>query len=171
MEHFENNEHAEVSLVLSNKKDAYVLERAKKFGIEHVVFNRGDLYDNERIIKLLSGKEIDFIILAGFLWLMPKDIISHYENRIVNIHPALIPKYCGKGMYGMKVHEAVVQNREKETGITIHYVNEFYDEGSIIFQAKCDVSPSDTPDDVANKVHALEHKHFPLVINQLIKNI
>ena len=166
--YFKNNSDIEITLVLSNKPDAYVLERAKKLGVKSVVFNRDQFYNTNNVLSILKKENIDFIVLAGFLWLIPDNLLQAYPQKIINIHPALLPKYGGKGMYGNKVHIAVVDNNEKESGITIHYVNEKYDEGDIIFQAKCEVLPNDTPDDVASKVHNLEYKHFPEVIEKVV---
>ncbi|MCF6243376.1 MAG: phosphoribosylglycinamide formyltransferase [Bacteroidales bacterium] len=166
--YFKNHPKIKVSLVLSNCKNAYVLERAKKQKVETLVFNRGIFYDTNDIIEILQQKQIDYIVLAGFLWLIPKHFIRAFENRIINIHPALLPKYGGKGMYGMNVHKAVIANKEKQSGISIHYVNEHYDEGDIIFQATCPVNESDTPEKLAEKVHKLEYEHFPKVIEMWI---
>jgi len=166
---FKNDQDTQISMILTNNPKAYVIQRAEKLGIPVRVFNRDDFYKNNTIIDLLKKIKPDLIILAGFLWLIPENMIKAFPDKIINIHPALLPKYGGKGMYGSKVHEAVVANKEKESGITIHYVNERYDEGNIIFQAKCEVLPTDTPDDVANKVHGLEYKHFPRVIARLLK--
>lgn len=163
--HFEMNENLNIECIYSNSKDAYVLERAKKFNIPTMVFSREDFYQSDKVLKSLKSYGVDLVVLAGFLWLIPQEMINQFT--IVNIHPALLPAYGGKGMYGNKVHEAVVANREKESGITIHYVNEKYDEGQIIFQAKCEVLATDGPDDVAAKVHQLEYEHFPKVIEQL----
>jgi phosphoribosylglycinamide formyltransferase-1 len=171
IEHFTNKDIANVELLLSNNKDAYVLERAKKLHVPSCIFTRNEFYQTDKIIRMLEENKIDFIVLAGFLWLLPTKLIQLYPNRIVNIHPALLPKYGGKGMYGHHVHEAVIANNEKESGITIHFVNENYDEGNTIFQAKCPVEPSDTPDSLAEKIHILEHEHFPLVIEALVKKI
>lgn len=157
-----------VKLILSNKPDAYVIERAKHFNITSIVFNKNTFYNTSEIIDILKCESIDLIVLAGFLWLIPDNILKKYQDKIINIHPALLPKYGGKGMYGMRVHEAVVANREKETGITIHYVNEEYDKGKIIFQAKCPVEHSDTPEIIAQKVHQLEYKYYPEVIENLL---
>jgi phosphoribosylglycinamide formyltransferase-1 len=154
--------------ILSNKKDAFVHERAQKLGIPSFTFSKEDLLTGT-LLSFLKKENIDFIILAGFLLRIPEDFLAAYPNKIINIHPSLLPKYGGKGMYGMKVHEAVVANKEKESGITIHFLNEKYDEGAIIFQGKCDVLPTDTPDDVARKVHALEYEHYPRVVESLIK--
>lgn len=153
-----------VDSVFCNVPDAYVLERARKLGVPAFVFNREELKDPEKILRKLRERQIDFIVLAGFLWLMPSHITTAYPRRIVNIHPALLPAYGGKGMYGQKVHEAVIAAGEKNSGITIHFVNDRYDEGSIIFQARCDITPDDTPQTLAQKVHVLEYRHFPQVI-------
>lgn len=168
MEFFQNSGRAKVSLILSNKKDAYVLTRADNFGVPTVVFDRNDFYETTRVLDLLQNTKIDLIVLAGFLWLMPTNIIQAFPQRIINIHPALLPKYGGKGMYGMKVHESVWQNKETESGITIHYVNEKYDEGQIIFQAHCQIKPEDSPEAIAQKVHELEYMYFPEVIDKLV---
>ncbi len=167
--YFEKSDNIKISLILSNKSDAYVLERAKKCGIPIIAFTSDDLYNSCDIINKLTEYQIDFIVLAGFILLIPKNIIEKYKNKIVNIHPALLPKYGGKGMYGMKVHESVIENKENESGITIHYVNEKYDEGSIIFRARCKVEKNDSPETLAEKVHKLEYKHFPEVVEKLIK--
>ncbi len=159
----------EIVSILTNKKDAFVVERAKKLNIPCIIFNRDDFYKTENIVAKLKNMKCDLIILAGFLWLVPPSFVSQFPNKIINIHPALLPKYGGKGMYGENVHKAVVENNEKFSGITIHFVNEQYDQGDIIFQATCDVLPTDSADDVANKVHALEYKHFPKVINDIIE--
>lgn len=166
--YFAGHSQIEVVLVLSNNKKALVLERAKKLQIPSVVFDRYQFYESKHIIAELNKYQVDWIILAGFLWLVPKNLILEFPDRIVNIHPALLPKYGGKGMYGDKVHEAVVANHEKESGISIHYVNEAYDEGSLIFQDKITVLPGDTAHDVAQKVHALEYEHYPKVIENLV---
>lgn len=163
-----NNPDMTVDSVFCNVPDAYVLERAKKFRVPAFVFDRRELNDPENILRWLRERQIDFIVLAGFLWLMPPAITAAYPNRIVNIHPALLPAYGGKGMYGSRVHEAVIAAGEKKSGITIHYVNDRYDEGDIIFQACCDIAPEDTPDTLAQKVHALEYEHFPHVIIDLL---
>jgi len=166
--YFQNNENISVSLVLSNKADAFVLERAKNLNIPTVVFSKKEMEETDKILEILKEYEIDFIVLAGFLLKIPAYLVEKFPNRIINIHPALLPKYGGKGMYGRFVHEAVVAQKETESGITIHFVNEHYDEGAIIFQAKCAVSPTDTPDDVARKIHELEYEYFPKIIEQVI---
>lgn len=157
-----------VKSVFCNVPDAYVLERAKKYRIPSFVFNREEFRNPDKVFRQLQEQEIDFIILAGFLWLMPSFITAAWPNKIVNIHPALLPAYGGKGMYGHHVHEAVIAAGEKESGITIHYVNDHYDQGAIIFQAKCPVLPTDTPDDLAARVHELEYRYFPQIIAETI---
>ena len=166
--YFQKSDSATVSLVLSNKSDAYVLERAHRLGVPSNVFPKEDWIAGDEILAILQEYRIDFIVLAGFLVRVPDLLLHAYPGKIINIHPALLPKFGGKGMYGDKVHEAVVAAGEKESGITIHYINEHYDEGAIIFQASCPVLPSDTPDEVAAKVHALEYAHYPHVIESLL---
>lgn len=166
VQYFRGKENLNVECIYSNKADAYVLERAKKLNIPSIVFSREDFYSSDFIVSDLKGKGIDLIVLAGFLWLIPQNLTDNFT--IVNIHPALLPKYGGKGMYGQKVHESVVSNGEKISGITIHYVNEKYDEGQIIFQATCEVLPEDKAEDVASKVHKLEYEFFPKVIEKLL---
>jgi len=166
VQYFREKENLNVECICSNKADAYVLERAKKLNIPAKVFSREDFYSSDLIVNYLKKKDIDLIVLAGFLWLIPQNLTDNFT--IINIHPALLPKYGGKGMYGQKVHEAVISNGEKISGITIHYVNEKYDEGQIIFQATCEVLPEDTADDVASKVHKLEYEYFPKVIEKLL---
>lgn len=164
----ENNNQICVNSIFCNVPDAYVLERAKKLNIPAFVFNRTEMRDPQFLLKQLKELETDYIILAGFLWLMPSHIIEAFPNRIINIHPALLPNYGGKGMYGMNVHHAVIAAKEKESGITIHFVNEQYDSGATIFQATCPIVSTDTPETLAEKVHALEYKHFPAVIEKVI---
>ncbi len=166
IEYFSEDKLIKVDSLFSNRSDAYALTRAKNLGIPAFVFNRDDFYHSLRIEEQLKSRSIDLIVLAGFLWLIPDNLISNFT--ILNIHPALLPKYGGKGMFGHKVHEAVINNRETESGITIHIVNEKYDEGEIIFQAKCQVSSLDTPDNVAEKVHQLEYEFYPRVIEQYL---
>lgn len=157
-----------VKKIFCNVPDAYVLQRARKYNIPASVFTREEFRDPGKLLQQLKEEEIDYIILAGFLWLMPACITSAYPDRIINIHPALLPAYGGKGMYGHHVHEAVIAAGEKESGITIHYVNEHYDEGTPIFQARCQVVPTDTPDTLAAKIHELEYRYFPEIIEQTI---
>ncbi len=159
-----------VTLLLSNNPKAYALERAAKLGVASLVFSREALHGGG-VSETLISQNIDFIVLAGFLWLMPAAIIEAFPHRIVNIHPALLPKYGGKGMYGDNVHRAVIAAGEQESGITIHYVNAEYDSGSTIFQATCPVLPGDTPDTLAARIHELEHRHFPEVIEQVVKTL
>ena len=159
-----------VKSVFCNVPDAYVLERAKKYRIPTFVFTREEFRNPDKVFRQLQEQEIDFIVLAGFLWLMPSFITAAWPNKIVNIHPALLPAYGGKGMYGHYVHEAVIAAGEKESGITIHYVNDHYDQGAIIFQAKCPVLPTDTPDDLAARIHELEYRYFPEIIEKTILN-
>ncbi len=165
---FKENKKIEISVIFSNNKDAYVIQRAINHNIKYHIFSRPDFYQSKKVLEILQNNKIDFIVLAGFLWLIPDYLIDAYPDRIINIHPALLPKYGGKGMYGMNVHESVIKNNETESGITIHYVNKEYDKGSIIFQAKCPVLPTDTPEDVAKKVHELEYMHFPKIIEQVL---
>ncbi|MHA7130838.1 phosphoribosylglycinamide formyltransferase [Algoriphagus namhaensis] len=167
MEYFQNSTKAQVKLVASNKADAYVLERAGKFHVPTLVFNKAQLESGELTAEL-KKMEIDWVILAGFLLKIPADLTRAFPDQIVNIHPALLPKYGGKGMYGMNVHRAVKAAAEQETGITIHLVNENYDEGKIIFQAATPVSEEDSPERIAEKVHELEHRFFPEVIASLL---
>lgn len=169
--YFAGSDTIQVALVLSNKRDAGVLERARRLNVPAFVFTGEEFDAGEPIIYKLAEYPIDFIVLAGFLRKIPDKLLRAFPNRIVNIHPALLPKYGGKGMYGRHVHEAVVRACEHESGITIHYIDDHYDEGAIIFQASCPLSPSDTPDDVARKVHALEYAHYPRVIEQVLQSI
>lgn len=166
--YFNGNPKTKICAFLSNNPNALVLSRAKTLNIPTLVFSREDFYKSEKVILYLQKLEVDFIVLAGFLWLLPENILQKYPDSIVNIHPALLPKYGGKGMYGMNVHKAVVENGDSESGITIHLVNAEYDKGKVLFQAKCDVTPSDTPEQVAEKVHKLEYEFFPKIIEQLL---
>lgn len=168
IQHFSTNKDIEVSMILSNRADAYGLERAKKHKIPSFVFSNKEFSEGEKILQLLNKNAIDFVVLAGFLCFVPEALTRQYDKHMVNIHPSLLPKYGGKGMYGGKVHQAVVENNEKESGITIHYINERFDEGEIVFQAKCEVLPTDTAEDVERKVRALEIEHFPKVIENLL---
>jgi phosphoribosylglycinamide formyltransferase-1 len=168
IKYFSNINSAKVALVLSNKPDAFVLERAAKLGIPSVFFDRDQFYSSDIVSGYLKKYKIDFIVLAGFLWLVPSSILTEYNMKVINIHPALLPAYGGRGMYGDRVHKAVLENCEKESGITIHFVNEQYDDGDIIFQVRCKVLPGDSPDSLAHRIHDLEYKHFPAVIEKLI---
>jgi len=164
VEFFSSNDEIEISLILTNNPTAGVIERAQRLNIPIVIFNKKIFSKTDKIVEMLQLQGIDWVILAGFLWLVPNNLIKAFENKMINIHPALLPKYGGKGMWGHHVHEAVVANQETETGITIHYVNENYDEGKIIFQAKCEVTETDSANDVAQKIHLLEYQYFPEVI-------
>lgn len=167
---YEKSNAVTISLIVCNKKDAYVFERAKKLQVEAVYLSKNQINDADVLVPILNEKKVDMIVLAGFLLLVPAYLIEAYTNRIINIHPALLPKYGGKGMYGMHVHEAVVAHHEKETGITVHYVNEKYDEGAVILQAHCQLNESDTAESVANKIHALEYRYFPVAIGQVLED-
>jgi phosphoribosylglycinamide formyltransferase-1 len=165
--YFSDKQGVKIVLFATENPKAFVIERAKKLGINCEVFSM-NAFRNGDFIKLLNSYKIDFIVLAGFLKLVPEYLINAYPNKIVNIHPALLPKYGGKGMYGNKVHEAVIANNEAESGITIHYVNNNYDEGGIIFQAKCSIDKNDTPETLAQKVHKLEYEYYPKVIESIL---
>ena len=166
-EYFAPNNDVEIVCVVSNNKDAYANQRAKNLGIPLVLVDK-QKFNDVTFTEYLRSLNLDLIVLAGFLWLIPQHLIEAFPNKIINIHPALLPKYGGKGFYGHHVHEAVVAAHEKESGITIHYVNEKYDSGDIIFQAKVAISKNDTPDDVADKIHVLEQMNFPVVIENLL---
>ena len=168
IEYFNDRDDAQVVLVLSNKPTAQVLQRAGKLKVSAFSFNRTAFYESDQVLNLLEQNRPDLIVLAGFLWLMPKKIIATFSGKILNIHPALLPAYGGKGMYGSHVHEAVVAAGEKESGITIHEVTEEYDKGSILFQAKTQLTPNETPESLAAKIHELEYKHFPQVIETFL---
>jgi phosphoribosylglycinamide formyltransferase-1 len=148
-----------------------VLDRAQSLNVESLVFTREQFYASRKVLDLLVERDIDYIVLAGFLWLVPSYLLLPFENKIVNIHPALLPKYGGKGMYGSRVHKAVIEAGELESGITIHYVNPEYDEGDIIFQARCDIDSDESPDSLAKKIHELEYEYFPNVVEGLLKEL
>ena len=169
--YFSNEKKAKVVLVLSNKPQAKVLERAAALGVDVFFFDRRQFYDTEEVLFILQRRNTDLIVLAGFLWLVPARIIEAYKGRIVNIHPALLPGFGGKGMFGDRVHKAVLDSRCTESGITIHFVNEHYDSGDIIFQARCPVLPGDDVDTLAARVHALEYEHYPAVISSIIDTL
>lgn len=168
IEYFQQNKIAKVVLVLSNKEDAKVLERANTLNIPFLSFTKADLCTSNKVLDVLKKEIPDLIVLAGFLLKLPENILQAYPNKVINIHPALLPKYGGKGMYGSFVHESVLANNEAETGITIHYVNENYDEGAIIFQKSVFLTEGDTPETVASKVHKLEYKYFPKIIERVL---
>ena len=169
IKYFEKSKIARVKIVLTNNSKAGVINRAHSLNVELHVTNRSDFYNTDGIINILAQYNIDLIVLAGFLWLIPESLINNYENKIINIHPALLPSYGGKGMYGKRVHEAVIESRDTKSGITIHMVNKFYDKGLIIFQAETNIVENETPDSLAKKIHLLEYEHFPIVIESLLK--
>lgn len=167
-QHLAGRSDAQISLILTNNPEAGVIQRARRLHVPAVVFDKKTFYESDRVVELLINQKIDLVVLAGFMMLIPKKLVRAFPEKMVNIHPALLPKYGGKGMYGHFVHEAVVAAGEKQSGITIHFVNEVYDEGRIIYQVTCDLESSDTPGDVARKVQVLEHEHYPRVVAELI---
>ncbi|AOW18023.1 phosphoribosylglycinamide formyltransferase [Polaribacter vadi] len=167
---FNHTKTAKVTQVLCNNEHAKVFDRCKNLNVNCLHFNKEAFFTSDKILKLLK-EQADFIILAGFLWKIPQKIVDAFPNNIINIHPALLPKYGGKGMYGMNVHKAVKENKEAETGITIHYVNANYDEGAVIFQAKTPLNDTDTPETIAQKIHILEQQYFPRIIESTILEI
>jgi phosphoribosylglycinamide formyltransferase-1 len=169
IEYFKLHDLIEIALVVTNNPDAPVLKRAAKTQVPHVVVRREQWKDEALVLGLFKASNIDLVVLAGFLLLVPEYLINEYAGRIVNIHPALLPKFGGKGMYGMRVHEEVIKQGEYQTGITIHFVNERYDEGEIIFQAGFDIEPGDTPKTIAAKVHQLEYRHYPALVEELVQ--
>ena len=168
IEYFEKNSVADVALVVSNKTDALAVEKAQNKGVKTIVFNNESFKKNGIVLNYLKSESIDFIVLAGFLMKVPNDILHAYPNKIVNLHPSLLPKYGGKGMYGNHVHRAVIEAQESESGISIHFVNEEYDEGAIIFQAKVSVEKKDSVEVLAQKIRQLEHRFFPKIVEQVI---
>lgn len=170
IEYFQQKENIEIALIMCNKSNAFVVQRAQKLGVKCIVFNSETFKNNLGFLDILSKYEVNWIVLAGFLLKIPEYIIEDFQGKIINIHPALLPKYGGKGMYGMNVHRAVIENNETESGISIHYVNKNYDEGKMIFQASCAINAGDSPEDLANKIRLLEHQHYPKVIEETIKN-
>lgn len=168
--YFSHIEDIEVALIVCNKNGAGVLDIAERNAVSSMVIDRDYFYQSNQLLFELNQHSIDFIVLAGFLWLVPTYLTGSYRKKIINIHPALLPKYGGKGMYGMNVHKAVKAANEKETGITIHFVNEKYDEGTIIFQSSCPVEAGDSPEDIQKKVQVLEHTHFPKIIEQVVRS-
>ena len=167
-EYFASRSDVEIACIIYNVRDAYIAQRARNLGVEARYFGRADFYESGAVLDYLRQKDVDWVILAGFLWLVPQPILDAFPQRVINIHPALLPKYGGKGMYGHHVHEAVVAAGEHESGITIHIVDNHYDRGTILFQARCTVAPDDTPDTLAAKIHLLEKEHFPRVIDETI---
>lgn len=168
IQYFLEHKDISVDLVLTNNADAFVIERAAKFDVPVIIFNRSEFYQEEIVLERLLIHKIDFIVLAGFMWLVPSYLIQEFPMNIVNIHPALLPKYGGKGMYGEHVHKAVSASRETESGITIHFVNEKYDDGDIVFQKSIDIEEGEDPDTIAEKIHSLEYEYFPKVIEDLL---
>jgi len=171
IEYFSSNKNICFPFILCNKKDAFVMERAKKLGINAIYLGKDEITNTGTLLEILIENKIEWVILAGFLLLIPSEITKAFHNKIINIHPALLPDYGGKGMYGMRVHEAVIANKDIESGISIHYVNEKYDEGNIIFQAKCAIDLNETPESLAEKIHLLEYEYFPKVIEKLITGL
>jgi phosphoribosylglycinamide formyltransferase-1 len=168
IKYFQDHSSIEVVLLLSNNPQAKALERASKFNIPVRIFDKTQFRDTDEVIHWLKEFQVTHIVLAGFLWLIPKNLIQVFPKRIINVHPALLPKFGGKGMYGIKVHEAVKLSGAKETGITIHSIDENYDEGEVLFQTSCEVLLTDTPQQIAAKVNQLEYKHYPEVIERWI---
>jgi phosphoribosylglycinamide formyltransferase-1 len=166
--HFKNHPLIEVVGLLTNNPKAFVLDRAKNYSVPTLVFNRKIFYETHEVLDWMKAKVVTHVALAGFMWHVPAYLTEAYPDKIINIHPALLPKYGGKGMYGSRVHEAVKSSGDQETGITIHLVNEVYDDGKILFQDRCSVEPDYTPNKIAEKVHTLEHKHYPVVIERWI---
>ena len=168
IEYNSNNSFVNIVLIVSNKPEAGVLAIAREHHIDTLIIERNNFYKGDSYLSALKNRSVDYIILAGFLWKVPQLLIDTYPEKIINIHPALLPKYGGKGMYGNFVHQAVIDNKEKESGITIHLVDEHYDHGKHLFQATCKVEPTDTPESLAEKIHLLEHANFPRVIEEYI---
>ncbi len=166
--YFQDHPDVSISAVLTNKRDAKVIDRCNRLNISVLYFNKWAFYRSDTVLEILRRLNPDLIVLAGFMWKVPDTIVQDFEDRIINIHPALLPKYGGKGMYGMHVHNAVKNAGDTESGITIHYVNEAYDEGAIIRQAQIPVLPEDSAEDIAKKVHQLEYQHYPEVIKELL---
>jgi phosphoribosylglycinamide formyltransferase-1 len=169
--HFRESDKARVGMVISSKGEAPVVGKAMLAGVPVMILDSKREFSKPAFTAFLQKQKFDLIVLAGFLYLLPHHLTKAFHNRIVNIHPALLPGYGGKGMYGHKVHEAVLAAKEKESGISIHYVNERFDEGEVIFQAKCPVDANDTPDTLAQKIHALEHEHYPRVIEKIVAGL
>ncbi|MBN1340917.1 MAG: phosphoribosylglycinamide formyltransferase [Bacteroidales bacterium] len=166
--YFRKNKNVLIKRIYCNKPEAFVLKRAEKYNIPSTVFNKKDFYESGKILENLLNDHTRLIVLAGFLWFIPHNILLNFPDRILNIHPALLPKYGGKGMYGHYVHEAVIRSGDKESGITIHYVNEKYDEGEILFQARCRVPENNDPESLASRIHELEYLHYPRIIEQIL---
>lgn len=168
MEHFELHSQIRVVALFSNNPKAFALKRAETFHVPALLFNRDEFYNSDNVVELVKQFEPDIIVLAGFLWLVPSNLLQAFPDRIINIHPAILPHYGGKGMHGMNVHAAVLQSGDTETGITIHRVNEEYDKGEFVLQVRCPVHSTDTPEDLAARVMQLEHEHLPRIVEQLL---
>jgi len=168
--YFQSNPNVRVECILVNNPKAKVIDIANEANVPYYLITKKDLFESDRVIELMKKSNIDLIVLAGFLWLIPKSLLKEFPNRIINIHPALLPRHGGAGYYGSKVHESVINAKDKETGITIHYLNEKFDEGEIIFQGKIPVTKDDSSSTIAEKVHKLEHEHYPKVIEQILSN-
>lgn len=168
LEHFEHHPAIRVAALFSNNPNAYALQRAETYHVPAFLFNREEFYKSDKVLQQIQEFNPDLIVLAGFLWLVPQNLLQAFPNQIINIHPALLPRYGGKGMHGRHVHSAVVQAGDAESGITIHYINEEYDKGAFILQERCPVLPTDTPEDLAARVLQLEHRHLPLVVERLL---
>ena len=171
MEHFKRSSEAEVVLILTNNPQAYVLQRADNFEVPSHIFTRNEFYNTDDVIKLLKNLQVDLIVLAGFLWLVPESLLKAFPNKIINLHPALLPKFGGKGMYGDHVHQAVLDAKEEESGITIHFVDEKFDEGEILHQSRFKIEPDDNLEMIKFKGQQLEHLHFPRVIESLLRKM
>lgn len=170
IQHFSGGSLAQVKVILSNNPKAFVLERAKMLDVPSLVFKRQQFYETDQIVDFLKSLGINLIVLAGFMWLVPSNLLKAYQGKIVNIHPALLPAFGGKGMYGHHVHEAVIASNARKSGITIHLVDEVYDHGEILFQAECEVFPTDNAESLANRIHQLEHQHYPQQIERFLKS-
>ena len=168
---FRTSQLGRVKIVLSNRREAGVIERAQSLDVETLAFTREQFYHSREIVDLLFERDINFIVLAGFLWLVPKSLLQEFENKIVNIHPALLPLYGGRGMYGNRVHQAVIDAGDTESGISIHYVNQNYDEGDVVFQARCKLEPGDSAETLAGKIHELEYEHFPRIVEKMLEEL
>ena len=171
MEHFKKHVDAEVAIVLTNNPEAYVLQRADNFEIPSHIFDKHEFYKTNHVVDLLKNLQIDLIVLAGFMWLIPQNLLKAFPNKIINIHPALLPKYGGKGMYGDRVHQAILEAHEEESGITIHFIDEHFDEGEIIHQSRFKIEPGDDLEMIKFKGQQLEHLHYPKVVEQLLKKM
>jgi phosphoribosylglycinamide formyltransferase-1 len=171
MEHFKKHVEAEVVIVLTNNPEAYVLQRADNFEIPSHIFDKAEFYKTNSVVDLLKKLQIDLIVLAGFMWLIPQNLLKAFPNKIINIHPALLPKFGGKGMYGDRVHHAVMDAKEEESGITIHFIDENFDEGEIIHQSRFRIEAGDDLEMIKFKGQQMEHLHYPKVVEQLLKKM